>query len=76
MDRRRALIEFLDQTCLGFDSRTGILLPHLDSLALVTLVGFVENQLQIPLDMRTFDRDRFATVDTLLAALAAQAPLQ
>jgi acyl carrier protein len=80
MDTQLQILRILDQVLslggrsAGFDSDTHLLgaIPELDSMAVVSLITGLEEQLGITVDDDEIDGETFATVGTLTAFVAAK----
>lgn len=80
MDTRKAVIDLLDETLsLGgraarFDDQTPLLgaLPELDSMAVVNLIGALEERLGIIVDDDEISGDTFASVGSLVGFVTSK----
>jgi acyl carrier protein len=74
MSYREKLIEYI-QTNVDpeFDADEQALTQVLDSVSLLQLITYIDQELGIPVDMSSLTLDMFASVDTLLEALQAYA---
>ncbi|HEY8946552.1 MAG TPA: hypothetical protein VIM73_20010 [Polyangiaceae bacterium] len=67
MDRRDKLVRFIQKTVdAGFDAERHELGPLLDSVSLLQLIAFIDQELGVPLDLPSLRLEMFATVDSVL----------
>jgi acyl carrier protein len=72
MSYREKLIEYIRTNVdPEFDADEQALTQVLDSVSLLQLITYIDQELGIPVDMSSLTLDMFASLDTLLEALEA-----
>jgi acyl carrier protein len=70
MNRRERLVQYVrDNLEPEFDPERQPLTQLLDSVSLMQLIMFIDQELRVPLDLSSLSLEWFATVDTLVTEL-------
>lgn len=70
MNRRERLVQYVRENLdPEFDAEQQPLAQLLDSVSLMQLIMFIDQELRVPLDLSSLSLEWFATVDTLVAEL-------
>lgn len=75
MSRREKIVEYVRATVdADFDPDLHELAPILDSVSLLQLITFIDQDLGVALDLPSLSLETFATVDSVVAALESYDP--
>lgn len=75
MKRRQLLVDYVRSSVdPAFDPDEHELAPILDSVSLLQLITFIDQDLGVPLDLPSLSLDMFASIDSVLGVLDEYAP--
>jgi acyl carrier protein len=74
MDLRERIVDYIQtQIDPEFDADADVLTQVLDSVSLLQLVVFIDQDLGIPLDLSNLTLDAFVSVDTVMKTISCAA---